>query len=77
MSRETNAAIDDDLDLSLDTLDQWESELDQFAAEIMQRLSNLSGNPIDTSGLIPPKQHCDSDDQDLAKPVITRNPSSC
>lgn len=56
MSRETNSLTNDELDLTLETLDQWESELDQFAAGIMQRLSNLTGNKVDTSGLIPHKQ---------------------
>ena len=53
MTKGHPSTADDDLELSLETLDQWETELDEFAAGIMQRLSSLSGRPIDTSGLIP------------------------
>jgi len=53
MSRIPDLASDDDLDLSLETLDQWESELDQFAAGVMRRLSNLTGKAVDMRGLVP------------------------
>ncbi|MDV6028586.1 MAG: hypothetical protein F9B45_00445 [Phycisphaera sp. RhM] len=56
MTQNPQFTTDDDLDLSLETLDQWETELDQFAAEIMKRLSQASGTTIDVSGLIPQSQ---------------------
>ena len=37
---------EDDLDLSLETLDEWESELDQFAVGVSRRLSQLSGHAL-------------------------------
>ena len=54
MSKGHQPTADDDLELTLETLDHWETELDEFAAGIMQRLSGVSGRPIDTSELIPP-----------------------
>ncbi|QDV88623.1 hypothetical protein [Planctomycetes bacterium TBK1r] len=56
MPQNPQFTTDDDLDLSLETLDQWETELDQFAAGIMKRLSQASGKTIDVSGLIPQSQ---------------------
>ncbi|MCS7469306.1 hypothetical protein NZK35_21865 [Stieleria sp. ICT_E10.1] len=56
MSQTPQFTTDDDLDLSLETLDQWETELDQFAAGIMKRLSQASGKTIDVSRLIPQSQ---------------------
>ena len=56
MSQSPHFTTDDDLELSLETLDQWETELDQFAAGIMKRLSQASGKTIDVSGLIPQSQ---------------------
>ena len=53
MNKVPGSAVDDDLELSLETLDQWETELDRFAAGIMQRLGDLKGSQIDTTGLIP------------------------
>ena len=76
MNKGPATSADDDLELSLETLDQWETDLDQFAASIMQRLSNITGEAIDTSGLIPdpptePKydpsaDHSDQDSTDQA-----------
>lgn len=56
MNRGPDLLADDDEDLSLDTLDQWETELDQFAAGIMQRLSRIAGSKVDISGLVPQSQ---------------------
>lgn len=56
MSRTPDAQLDEGLDLSLETLDQWETELDQFAAGIMQRLETLTGKEIDMRGLVPQSQ---------------------
>jgi hypothetical protein len=64
MKKETRSPTNDELDLSLETLDQWEDELDQFAAGIRQRLAKLTGNKIDTSGLMPYKQPDHTDDSD-------------
>ncbi|QDV47875.1 hypothetical protein Enr13x_77870 [Stieleria neptunia] len=61
---------DDDSELSLETLDQWETELDQFAAGIMKRLSEASGKTIDVSGLIPPSQQASA--RQAARPQAAR-----
>ncbi|WP_182865519.1 hypothetical protein [Stieleria mannarensis] len=59
MSTGPELSTNDDFELSLETLDQWETELDQFAAGIMKRLSDASGKTIDVSGLIPQHQPAD------------------
>lgn len=56
MNRDTANLDGHELELTLETLDQWETELDEFAAGIMQRLSQISGKTIDTSALIPNNQ---------------------
>lgn len=66
MSRENDEANCDDLDLSPETLKQWESELDYFVTGAMQRLSNLSGIPFESSRMVPGKQSIDSDEKTLA-----------
>ena len=53
--------MDEDLELSLETLDQWETELDQFAATIMKRLSSVTGKSVDMRGLIPQSQQVSAD----------------
>lgn len=60
MNRSPDLLPDEDEELSLDTLDQWETELDQFAAGIMQRLSRIAGSQLDVGGLVP---HSGIDDQ--------------
>lgn len=62
MNKETHPPTNDELDLSLETLDQWEAELDQFAAGIRQRLAKLTGKQFDTSGLMPHKQPSETND---------------
>lgn len=42
MNRMPNPESDDDLVIEVETLEQWESELDQFTAQIIHRLRNLS-----------------------------------
>ena len=78
MSQSPHFTTDDDLELSLETLDQWETELDQFAAGIMKRLSQASGKTIDVSGLIPQSQQAaaqqadpiDTDDESEAMQLL-------
>ncbi len=77
MNKGPHAPAEDDLELSLDTLDQWETELDQFAAGIMQRLSFITGKAVDTTGLIPQSSShaqsdpADGDDQDAEQILQT------
>ena len=47
MNKNCTSSTSRDLDISLEVLDQWESDLDQFSAEIMQRLSQLAGKRIE------------------------------
>lgn len=77
MHKGHESSSDDDLELSLETLDQWETELDQFAAGIMQRLSQITGKAIDTSGILPDSQrqgqhhHDDVDDPEAMQLLQT------
>lgn len=43
MTKPSDLSIEDGLELSLDALDQWESELDDFSNTIQQRLRDLTG----------------------------------
>ncbi|KAA5544605.1 hypothetical protein FYK55_09840 [Roseiconus nitratireducens] len=59
MTEPTESQVDEELGLNAEMLDEWEAELNQFAAEIKQRLSRLSvhsmdPNPIQNSGLADP-----------------------
>lgn len=43
MNKPSDLSIEDGLELSLDTLDQWEQELDDFATNILSRIGKVSG----------------------------------
>ena len=64
MSRETEATNEVDLDLSPETLKQWESELEQFVTGTMQRLSKLSHESLSESGNLPQNPHVEADKQE-------------
>jgi len=67
MSRESNSLTDDDLHVSLETLNQWEAELDQFAAGVMRRLAGLSASVAETSGQVPSMQNGLVKDRELVE----------
>ncbi|MCC9600150.1 hypothetical protein LOC67_06230 [Stieleria sp. JC731] len=37
----------EDFELTIETLDAWEQELDQFSSQILRRINELTGQPTD------------------------------
>ncbi|MCA9138370.1 MAG: hypothetical protein KDB00_16480 [Planctomycetales bacterium] len=62
MNRDTDQSAEGGDELSLEILDQWETELDQFAAGVMQRLSRIAGSDAPVRGLAPKTQTDDLTD---------------
>jgi hypothetical protein len=51
-----NDSLNDDLGLSLEMLDRWETELDEFAAQVRQRLKGISDSAGGTEGRATPTE---------------------
>ncbi|WP_143544175.1 hypothetical protein [Rhodopirellula sp. MGV] len=50
MNNPTSAGVPEDFELTIETLDDWETELDQFASQMLRRLSEFTGDASDPSG---------------------------